>query len=512
MSFRALLASGCFLPLFLILAGCTEDPVGPGGVAVIEIVGMPVSLEEGDTVRLSANLSDWNRAPLSGVTIEWTSDDPAIASVSAEGLVTAVAAGATTIRAAAGGARTSARLTVTTPAALRFATLVAGPNHTCGLTSEGALYCWGYNRYGQLGTTDMGDGCSITNWQGQVETVACSARPLRVHGPARFKTVSLGMFHTCAITMAGVSQCWGSNDWENLGASWDVSEMSASPITVPGQHQFSQISAGNWFSCGLTPVGKAYCWGSHAWGELGTGDLELFTSPTPVEVVGGHAFTMLAGGSLHNCGLLASGEAYCWGDFQMGEIGIGYFPPPDLWWPAEPTPTPVAGGHLFRTIGAGFQYTCGLTMNGAIYCWGEGTRGRLGNGSAENQPSPVPVAGVESYTSLTVGAEHACAVTTTGRIACWGNNETGALGVSSTGETCPAGYGRSPLPCASRPVYWSAKASIFPVIRAGGIFTCALDDAGYAYCWGANGSGQLGSGFVGGSSSTPIRVLPPQVK
>ncbi|HEX9166616.1 MAG TPA: hypothetical protein VF862_11960, partial [Gemmatimonadales bacterium] len=274
-----------------------------------------------------------------------------------------------------------------------------------------------------------------------------------------------------------------------------------------------QVSAGSEFSCALTSAGKAFCWGSHGWGELGTGDLELFTSPTPVPVVGGHAFTTLTGGSLHNCGLLASGAALCWGGFVSGEIGIGYFPPPDLWWPAEPTPTPVVGGHLFRSIGAGFQYTCGLTVNGAVYCWGEGSRGRLGNGTDANQPAPLPIDGVERYGRLTVGAEHACAVTTGGRIACWGNNETGALGVPSTGERCPDGGGKGgTVSCASRPVYWTAKASVFPVISAGGIFTCALDAEGLAYCWGANGIGQLGSGFVGGSSSTPIRVLPPLVK
>ncbi|MBS1240876.1 MAG: hypothetical protein H6R40_303, partial [Gemmatimonadetes bacterium] len=308
----------CFV---LILAACTEDPVEPGGVAVIEIDGMPVSMEEGDTVRLSASLSGWNRSPITGVPVMWSSEDPSVATISAEALVTAVAAGPTRIRATAGGTSATTSLNVIAPTAPRFATLVAGPNHTCGLTSDGALYCWGFNRYGQLGTTSLGDGCSVSDWQGKVEEVPCSARPVRVHGPARFTAVALGNQHTCALTPAGLAQCWGANHWENLGVSWDVLLTSASPITVPGQHQFSQISAGNWFSCGLAAAGKAYCWGSHGWGELGTGDLELFTSPTPVEVVGGHAFTMLTGGSLHNCGLLASGQALCWGDFEMGEIG-----------------------------------------------------------------------------------------------------------------------------------------------------------------------------------------------
>lgn len=511
MSLRARVA----LPVIVtfLLAACTEDPVAPPGVAVVEIHGIPATLEVGDTVRLAARVTDRNGNEVGGVVVQWSSENPAIATLSAEGLATAVGEGTVTVRASAEGVPATAPLTVSRPAPLRFASLVVGDNHACGLTSDGALYCWGYNNRGQLGTTAMLDGCSVTNWQGKEETVSCSARPIRVHGPGRFAAVATGTLHTCALTPSGMAQCWGDNGWEHLGAAWDVLSSSPAPINVAGGHAFTKLSLGNWFSCGLTSAGEAYCWGSHAWGELGTGDLELFTSPRPVGVVGGHRFTALAGGSLHNCGLLASGQAYCWGGFESGEIGVGYFPPPDLWWPAEPTPTPVAGGHSFTAIGAGYQFSCGLTVNGGIYCWGQGTRGKLGNGMEDNQASPVPILGVERYRTLTVGPEHACAHTTEGRIACWGNNTSGGLGVAATGETCRDGSGTGGrLPCSNRPVYWPAKASVFATIQAGGLFTCGLDQEDQAYCWGSNGLGQLGSGFVGGSSSTPVRVLPPLVK
>ena len=84
---------------------------------------------------------------------------------------------------------------------------------------------------------------------------------------------------------------------------------------------FSALGAGDYYTCGLTSAGAAYCWGDNTYDELGTGS--PLSSATPVAVAGGLIFRALAAGRYHTCGLTSSGTAHCWGDNNEGELGTG---------------------------------------------------------------------------------------------------------------------------------------------------------------------------------------------
>jgi alpha-tubulin suppressor-like RCC1 family protein len=103
-------------------------------------------------------------------------------------------------------------------------------------------------------------------------------------------------------------------------------------------------------------------------------------------VVNGLSFTAITNGELHFCGLVPGGQAYCWGDNGVGQLGTGDFAYSDV-------PVPVQGGLTFTTLDAGRFHTCALTNTAVVYCWGGNGVGQLGNGTRTNSPVPVRVAG-----------------------------------------------------------------------------------------------------------------------
>ena len=254
---------------------------------------------------------------------------------------------------------------------LTFASISVGGPHACGLTTTGAVSCWGWNSGGQLGSGD---------------TVS-HATPTPVVGGLTFAAISAGNLYTCALASNGTAYCWGWNSWPSMGHGWlgtgDTVNRVA-PTPVMGGLTFAAISAGGRHTCALTTNGAAYCWGFNAAGQLGTGDDVTQTIPTPV--AGGLTFKMISAGSLHTCGLTTSGLAYCWGHNFDGQLGTGNPVP-------QAMPTAVIGGLRFAAISASDAHTCGLTTSGAAYCWGDGYWGQLGNGTYRGSSIPTKVLG-----------------------------------------------------------------------------------------------------------------------
>ena len=303
--------------------------------------------------------------------------------------------------------------------------------------------------------------------------------------------IAAGQFHTCGITVSG-TRCWGDNSFGQLG-NGTVSPDSI-PIAVSGSPAFTQIATGRSHGCGLTSDGQAWCWGTNASGQLG--DSSTVTRSVPAPVGGGQTFRQLAAGVLHTCGLRTDGLAYCWGSGANGRLGNGATQTAIL-------PVAVAGGHLFTSLTLGDAHTCGLRNDGVVLCWGSNQSGRIGDATTADRLEPTPISNSNTFAAVAAGGSHTCALTTAGAALCWGAGNSGQLG---TGTATPQQI--VPVPVAG--------GTIFSKLAAGFLHTCALQADGTAYCWGsnANGSGRLGDGtttqrpapvaVVGGAKFTDI--------
>lgn len=297
--------------------------------------------------------------------------------------------------------------------------------------------------------------------------------PLTVTGAEAKSYVTLvaGWSHTCALTTAGVAYCWGDNGSGELGDGSTTGRATPTPVTMPGV-AFSGLAAGQFHSCGVTAAGVAYCWGDNTFGQLGDGTLTDRLIPTAVDMPPAAGLVSLAAGGDHTCGLTAAGEAYCWGNNSDGQLGDGTLT-------ERPTPAAVAmpGGVTFASLAAGYFHTCGVTATGEAYCWGSNADGQLGDGTLMDRPTPTAVASSGampegfSFAALAAGGDHTCGAGAAGNAYCWGTDRD----LIPTPVEMPAGQTLASL-------------------AAGYSHTCGVTAAGMAYCWGSNGSGQLGDG------------------
>jgi alpha-tubulin suppressor-like RCC1 family protein len=376
---------------------------------------------------------------------------------------------------------TAPLLASTSTAALAFSQVSGGTRHTCGLTLDQRLYCWGIGY--------LGDGTN--NW---------SPTPVAVATTLRFRQVSAAWFHTCAVTTDYRAYCWGNNQDGSLGDGTQTDRLK--PVPVAGGLRFRQIDGGEVHTCAVTyPDNRAYCWGYGGDGELGIGTPRSAWQLTPAAVAGGLQFRQVSAGGgrspdppgAHSCGVTISNEAYCWGDNRVGQLGIG-----GTTGGYNMTPTRVAGAHPFHQIEAGVDYTCAVTTDNRAFCWGNGRQGQIGDGKTYLRFSPSAVAGGHSFERVTTGLFHTCAETTLNRAYCWGLNRgdaTGALGDGTTTQRL------TPVAVAG--------GIFFSQVSAGYSHTCGRADAGVAYCWGTNSSGQLGDGTTT-TRLRPVRVVGPR--
>jgi alpha-tubulin suppressor-like RCC1 family protein len=282
-------------------------------------------------------------------------------------------------------------------------TISGGRDHACGLTAAGVAYCWGANENGQLGNGGAG------------------STPSPVSGDLTFAQISAGYDHTCGVTTTGAGYCWGSGTAGDLG-NGSISTKNV-PTLVSGGLTFRSIVAGRNFTCGVTTTDAAYCWGDNYGGMLGDGTVTQRLVPSAV--TGQLKFASVAAGGFHSCGLTTEGKAYCWGTNGFGQLGHASSTQQST------VPIEVAGEHVFTSLTVGNRHNCGIIASGAAYCWGDDSGGNLGDGTFLANSTPVPVAGGLTLASISAGRFHTCAVTTNNEGYCWGQSTLGD-GTSAT--------------------------------------------------------------------------------
>jgi len=304
-----------------------------------------------------------------------------------------------------GDGTTTSRPTPTPVAGdLRFISISAGFEHTCGVAADSTAYCWGDAWYGRLGNGASGQGNIFPT-------------PQPVSTDKKFVKISATSTNGCALTPDGDIYCWGHGQAGRIGDGSLTNRFT--PVKVIGDLKFKDLIAAHQHICGLTLEGSAYCWGTTALGRLGNGQTSgIISQPVPVQ--GGITFATMSASSSSSCGLTPDGDAYCWGSNQYGKLGTGNVND------TVASPVPVIGGHKFVQVTVGEYHACALKADGQAWCWGRGTNGRRGDGvtSESNAAQPVQVGGTQKFKYIHTSKSHTCGINLEDRIYCWGLNDT----------------------------------------------------------------------------------------
>ena len=355
---------------------------------------------------------------------------------------------------------------IPTPAdpSLRWSQIVAGSTHCLAISLEdGSPWVWGGGTLGQLG-------------DGRFRSSSVPTR-LPWSGVA---ALSAGAFHSVMALSDGTLLSWGSDLYGQLGDARPV--RFTNPTRVGAGTNWSTATAGAKFTAALDDAGRLFTWGLNADGQLGLGDDVSRDAPDPV---GAPSFVLssVSVGRNHTLAVENDGTLWAWGDNSFGKLGI-----PDA--VMTHAPTQVGAENDWKRVVAGYDHSFAIKQNGSLWAWGQNYRGRLGLDEISATNSPTRVGSGNDWATVCTGFAHSIGLKTNGTLWALGTNDVGQLGTGSVRD------GRIPLQIGSD--------EDWALVTAGRNFTVAIKMDGTLWAWGDNSEFQLG---ISGTSSTNLPAL-----
>jgi len=336
---------------------------------------------------------------------------------------------------------------VTTSGVLNGKTITqvaAGTYHSIALASDGTVYTWGYNSYGQLGNGNNTD-----------SNVPVAVLTSGVLSGKTITQVAAGNNHSIALASDGTVYTWGYNGYGQLGNGTSGPGTNSNvPVAVYTSgvlngKTITQVAAGYNHTIALASDGTVYTWGDNYYGQLGNGDNTNNSNiPVAVDMIGvlnGKTINQVAAGRYHSIALASDGTVYTWGYNYFGQLGINSNTDSNI-------PVLVSGALIGKTItrvAAGGSHSIALASDGTVYTWGRNNYGQLGNENNTNSSVPVAVntSGVlsgKTITKVAAGDSHTIALASDGTVYTWGYNGLGQLGNgNNTSSSVPVAVDQS---------------------------------------------------------------------
>jgi alpha-tubulin suppressor-like RCC1 family protein len=405
-------------------------------------------------------------------------------------------------------------------------TIAAGGSHSLAIDTDGDLWAWGWDLYGQLGNGSV--------------SAADVTTPTQVSTGTTYTAIAGGSIHSLAIDTSGNLWAWGFNNNGQLGNGTASAVNVTTPTQVSTGTTYIAIAAGHHHSLALDADGKLWAWGLDSSGQIGNGSATAnVTSPEKISYA---TYGAISAGWNHSLSLDAGGNLWAWGHDDHGQLGNGSASAADI-----TTPTRVSSGTTYTAIAAGSTHSLALDSNGNVWAWGWDVYGQLGNGnaSAADVTAPAQITTGTTYTAITAGAIHSLAIDSDGNLWAWGWGGAGRVGngattgnvttptqvstgttytaiaaghthslaIDSDGELWAWGYdgngqlgnGSTSIDDITTPTQLSTGTT-WTEITAGNNYSLALDAGGNIWAWGAASYGQLGNGASAGNITTPLQV------
>ena len=367
--------------------------------------------------------------------------------------------------------------------------IYAGQYHTIGIKTDRTLWAWGKNTYGQLGNSTTSD----------------RNTPIQI-GTASWQSVSGGADHTVAIKTDGTLWAWGLNDRGQLGSGNTFNR--SSPFQIGSGNNWKSVATGNDFTIALKTDGTMWSWGSNDVGQLGNGSGPDRNSP--VQVGTDNNWLSVSTGNSHSLAIKTDGTLWAWGSNGRGQVGDGTTA-------AKYIPTKIGTDTDWQMVDGGFFYSMALKTNGTLWTWGWGTFYSVGQGDSQaNVIVPTQVGTDSNWQTISSGqnALFGHALKPDGALWGWGYNNYAQSGNGNTVSlhvptyiTCPASSSITVEACDS--YTWAATGTTY---TASGVYidlatnndlqltiknstaSTATESACETYTWAANGQTYTQSG------------------
>jgi len=278
----------------------------------------------------------------------------------------------------------------------------AGGCHTLALKSDGTLWAWGWNDYGQLG-----DG-----------TVIDRLTPVQIGVDTNWARISAGACHTTALKSDGSLWAWGNNDYGQLGDGTVIDRLT--PVQIGVDTNWARISAGAYYTTALKSDGSLWAWGNNPYGQLGDGT--VIKRLLPVQIGIDTDWNQISAGGYYTTALKGDGSLWAWGRNDHGELGDGTVID-------RLSPVPIGSDTDWAQISAGVFHTIALKSDGTLWAWGYNDYGQLGDGTQfTDRLTPVQIGAATNWDQIAAGVYHSIALKSDDSLWAWGNNDHGQLG------------------------------------------------------------------------------------
>jgi alpha-tubulin suppressor-like RCC1 family protein len=332
-------------------------------------------------------------------------------------------------------------------------TITCGSVYSLALCTNGTVYAWGANIYGELG-----DGSTTQR-----------NSPVPVSILNEVADIAGGLYHTLALKNDGTAWAFGDNSKGQLGNGTST----ASNIPVQILTGIKSIASGQQHSLALKNDGTVLAWGKNINGQLGDGTTAQ--SATPVHVQGLTNIVAIAGGYYHSAALKNDGTVWCWGDDGWGQLGNGTGGNGLI-------PAIVNGLSGIIAIACGENHTLALKDDGTVWAWGINDNGELGDGTNNYRITPTKVINLAGIKAIEAGMSHSLALKNDGTVWGWGLNGSGQLGIGNSNNQ-------------NSPVMMNNANGIIS-IEGGAAHSLVLKNNGALFACGANFAGQIGDGTM----------------
>jgi alpha-tubulin suppressor-like RCC1 family protein len=347
--------------------------------------------------------------------------------------------------------------------AILWSSVAAGQNSGAAIKSNGTLWMWGKNDYGQLGQNNL----------------TYRSSPTQVGSLTTWSSVYNSGSVTFAIKTDGTLWAWG---YGGSGLGYGAlgqgnTDDRSSPTQIGSLTTWStvSISAGSATSAlGIAANGKLYAWGGNSYGQLGLNDQSYRLLPVQVGAL--TTWSKVSAGYSHSAGIKTDGTLWAWGNGYYGGLGnndggsLNY----------RSSPIQVGALTTWSSVSVGQYFTTAIKTNGTLWVWGYSGSGAGGQSSLVNTSSPIQVGALTNWLSVYAGPNNIFALKTDGTLWAWGPN--GASGVIGDGNTASR----------SSPVQ-IGTATDWVSVAFGTTFTTGTKTNGSRWAWGDDIYGRLGN-------------------